>query len=162
MRAFLLPLTFVLLIALTPHSASLRQHQTAPGSMPEIVQRGPQRGGDTLRMWKRVEIRVIPMNVVAADRAELQVLRQRVAQSESEIARIATTDFAAQRQFSRDLQLIESLLRYAERQGSQEQKSPTAIAVEKNLNQLQGQMMCEACHTRAILSSTAGSGPGID
>ncbi len=111
-------------------------------------------------MWKRAEIRVIPADLAAADRAELQTLRERVARAESEIARLGNTSFATQQQFSRDLQLMESLLRYAERQESDRGKSPTAIAVENNLNHLQGQMMCEACHTRAIASSVAGTVTG--
>ncbi len=162
MRAFLLPLIFVLLVVSAPNSASSHQRQTAPGGMPEIVQRGPQRGGDVVRMWKRAEIRVIPMDVAAADRAELQALRERVARAESDIAKLGNSNFTVQQQFSRDLQLMESLLRYAERQDSDRGKSPTAIAVEKNLNHLQGQMMCEACHSRAIASSMSASGPGAD
>ncbi len=160
MRAFLLPLTFVLLVATAPNTASSHQPQSVPGGLPEIIATHPQRGGDTVRMWKRAEIRVIPMDVVAADRAELEALRERVSRAESDIAKLAGSNFAVQQQFSRDLQLMESLLRYAERQDSDRGKGPTAIAVERNLNHLQGQMMCEACHTRAIAASIPGSGPG--
>ena len=39
---------------------------------------------------------------------------------------------------------------FAEQQQSDQGKSPNALAVEHRLNQLQGQTMCEACHSGIV------------
>ena len=153
MRAFLVSLAATLVAVSTGTPAHLNQRNSVPGGLPEIVQRAPQRGGDTLRMWKRAQFRVIPLDVVAADNEELQSLRARVMQSEFEAAKIATSDPAARGQFSRQVRLTRALLNYIERQQSDRRKNRTVLEVESNLNHLQGQMMCEACHSRAIANA---------
>jgi hypothetical protein len=153
LKAFLVAFALTLVIVSAANPALVRQHQPTPGGLPEIVQPTQRRGGDTVRMWKRAEIRVIPVELVAADRAELDSLRQRAVQAESESLELATGDARVRERFSRNVHLINALLNYAERQGSDRGKTVTAIEVQKNLNRLQGQMKCELCHTRLAASN---------
>jgi len=153
MRAFLVCLAVTLLAVSTGTPAGLNQHTSVPGGLPEIVQRVPERGGDTLRMWKRVQIKVIPLAVAAADNTELEALRGRVMQMEFDAAKLGTTNPAVREQLSRQLRLTRTLLNFIERQQSEHGKSRTVLEVESNLNHLQGQMMCEACHSRALASA---------
>jgi hypothetical protein len=100
-------------------------------------------------MWRRAEIRVMPMDLVAADKAELASLRERIARAEADSRRLDVSDPAVREQFLRQFQLMEALLSYAERRDSDEGKSPSAVEVQRHLNQIEGQRMCEACHSRA-------------
>jgi hypothetical protein len=45
---------------------------------------------------------------------------------------------------------MKELLKFAEQQQENRAKSPTAIEVERRLNQIQGQTMCEACHSGIV------------
>ena len=153
MRAFLVSLASAFLVVSTGNAAHLNQHSSiTPGGMPEIVQHAPERGGDTVRMWKRAQFRVVPLDTVAADNAELGSLRACVMQSEFEAAKLATTAPGVREQFSRQIALTRALLNFIDRQQSEVGKNRTVLEVENNLNHLQGQMMCEACHSRVIAS----------
>jgi hypothetical protein len=122
----------------------------------QLTQPGGGLQGDGLRMWRRAEIRVIPLDLVAADRVELQSLRTRVAEAEADAARIAPSDPAVREQLSRQVQIMRALLGFAERQGSDQGKSPTALQVQQHLNRIEGQMMCEACHNRVLAGRDGG------
>ncbi|MBZ5704308.1 MAG: hypothetical protein LAN63_03075 [Acidobacteriia bacterium] len=115
-----------------------------------------QSGGDGIRMWRRAEIRVVPLDLAAADRAELQSLRTRIAEAEMDAARVAPSDPAVREQFARQVQLMRALLGFAERQDSDRGKSPTALQVQQHLNRIEGQVMCEACHNRIVAGSDGG------
>jgi hypothetical protein len=157
LAAFLVPIALILLVASNANPAFVHQQQLTPGGLPEIVSQDSKRSGDTVRMWKRAEIRVIPADRVAADDAELQSLRDRVLRAELDSSRLAPADRAVREQLLRQRQLMYALLTFAERQGDDHGKGPTALEVQKNLNHMEGQMMCETCHTR-VVARTAPSG----
>jgi hypothetical protein len=77
-------------------------------------------------------------------------LRTRIAEAELDASRLAPSDPAVREQLSRQLQLMKALLSFAERQDSDQGKSPTALQVQQHLNQIEGQRMCEACHNRVV------------
>lgn len=122
-------------------SASSRQDQTAPQ-------------GDGVRMLRHAEIRVVPTELAAANRAELLSLRDRVTQAEINAARIEVSDPAVREQLARQLQLAKALLSYAEHLDSEDGKSMVVVQVEHRLNRIQGHMMCEACHGGSFNTST--------
>jgi len=105
-------------------------------------------GGYTAaRMWRRAEIRVVPLDHVDLDKAELQSLRDRVARAQSQ----RTADPHLRTQISEEqVQLINDLLKFAEQQQAHKAKTPTALEVERRLNQIQGETMCEACHNGIV------------
>lgn len=105
---------------------------------------------DGVRMWRRAEIRVVPLDLVAANRVELQSLRERQARLEADSRKLDLSDPATREQISRQLQLIRAALSYADREDSDQGKSVAALDVQRHLNQIEGQMMCEACHTSVM------------
>jgi len=108
-------------------------------------------------MWRRAEIRVIPLEQADRNRAALESLRTRVAQAERESSGLWLVDPYVRQQLSSQVQLMQELLNLAEQQQSNRGKSPNALAVERRLNQLQGQTMCEACHS-GIVARNHGAG----
>ncbi|MBZ5596707.1 MAG: hypothetical protein LAN83_00150 [Acidobacteriia bacterium] len=154
---FLFALSFVTVLMLAD-SSSVWQPAAVQSVPVQLTQRETDlQSGDGVRMWRRAEIRVMPVDLVAADKAELQSLRTRIAEAEVDAARLAPSDPAVREQFSRQIQLMKALLTFAERQDSNQGKSPTALQVQQHLNQIEGQVMCEACHNR-ILARTDGGG----
>ena len=107
-------------------------------------------------MLRQAEIRVLPTELAAANRAELVSLRDRVAQLETNAARIEVSDPAVREQIARQLQLAKALLSYAERLNSEDGKSPVVVQVEHRLNRIEGRMMCEACHGGSFNSNGVG------
>jgi hypothetical protein len=105
-----------------------------------------QSSGDGVRMLRRADILVLPVELIVANRAELGSLRERVAQAELDITRLDLSDPATREQLSRQLQLIRALLNYADRQDTDNGKSLVALQVQRHLNRIEGQVMCEACH----------------
>jgi hypothetical protein len=102
------------------------------------------------RMWRRVEIRVVPLDQLELDKAELQSLCDRVARAEAEGTRYWFSDPSVRKQLSSQRQLMKDLLKFAEQEQENKVKSPTAVEVERRLNQIQGQTMCEACHSGIV------------
>jgi hypothetical protein len=111
---------------------------------------------DSSRMWRRAEIRVTPLEQVERNRAALESLRNRVAQAERENTNLWLLDANVRQQLTSQAQLMRELLSFAEQQQSDRGKSPNAIAVERRLNQLQGQTMCEACHAGIVARNHGG------
>ena len=147
---FLFAPCLVAVLALAQIS-SLPKESSAPQAGTRLSQRAPDsRSNDGVRMWRRAEIRVVPLDVVAANRAEFQSLRDRLARIEVDSRRLELSDPAVREQISRQLQLIRAALAYADRQDSDYGKSPSAMEVQRHLNQIEGQMMCEACHTAVV------------
>ena len=108
-------------------------------------------------MWRRAEIRVTPLEQVERNRAALESLRDRVAQAERESSSFWLVDPNVRQQLSSQVQPMRHLLTFAEQQQSNQGKGPNALAVERRLNQLEGQTMCEACHS-GIVARNHGSG----
>jgi len=145
--AFLLALCLATMVAFGA-AASSQQHTNAQKAI------APSRGEatavvsdyDSSRMWRRAEIRVTSLEQAERNRAALESLRDRVAQAERESSNLWLVDSNVRQQLASQVQLMRELLRLAEQQQSDRGKSPNALAVERRLNQLQGQTMCEACH----------------
>ena len=158
--AFLFALCLVAVLALAQIS-SLNNQSSVPQPGTRGSQGGPDsRAGDGVRMWRRAEIRVVPLDVVAANRVELQSLRERQARIEGDSRKLDLSDPAVREQVSRQLQLIRAALAYADRQDSDYGKSASAVEVQRHLNQIEGQMMCEACHTSIVATIDAGQNRG--
>lgn len=149
--AFLFAVCLALLVAFAA-AVSSRQ----PGNIPEMNATSRQdampiqSNDDVSRMWRRAEIRVIPLEQAERNRAALESLRARVAQAERENASLWLVDSNVRQQLSVQAGLMKDLLQLAEQQQSNRGKSQNALAVERRLNQLQGQTMCEACHSGIV------------
>ena len=115
---------------------------------------------DSSRMWRRAEIRVVPLEQADRNRFALESLRRRVALAEQETTSVWLLESHVRQQLSSQTQLIKKLLALAEQQQSDRGQSPNAMAVERRLNQLQGQMMCEACHS-GIVAQNYGPGAPV-
>ncbi|HZQ21984.1 MAG TPA: hypothetical protein VFA89_04225 [Terriglobales bacterium] len=148
---FLVALCAVIVAALAG-AASVSQTSTHPEYFNQLSEHAglPRMGTDGVMMWRRAEIRVLPMEVAVANRAELKSLEERVKEAGIDSARIDLSDPGVRQQVSRQLRLLEDLLSYAERQNSDEGKSRAAMDVQQHLNQIEGQMMCEACHSKNV------------
>lgn len=149
--AFLFTVCLALMVAFAA-TVSSRQ----PGNIPEM-NASPrqdvmsiQSNDDVSRMWRRTEIRVIPLEQAERNRAALESLRARVAQAERENESLWLVDSNVRQQLSLQAELMRDLLQLAEQQQSNHGKSPNALAVERRLNQIQGQTMCEACHSGIV------------
>jgi hypothetical protein len=152
--------TFLLLLFFLTSSGQISfQQPSAMAQDPAVTGQAQldQPGSDSVRMWRRAEIRVVPLDLAVADRAELQSLRARVAEAESNALRLNVSDPAVREQLARQLQLVRSLMSYAERHDSDRGKSPTAREVQSRLNRIEGQVMCEACHT-GVVARLGGAG----
>ena len=156
--AFLLALSLAAMVAF---GAALSSRQ--PANTPSANIASPQNvipvqfNDDTSRMWRRAEILVVPLEQVERNRAALESLRSRVAQAERETSSFLLVDPNVRQQLFSQVQLMRQLLTFAEQQQSNKGKGPTALAVERRLNQLEGQTMCEACHS-GIVAQNHGSG----
>ena len=149
--AFLLALCAATMIAFGA-AVSSQQPTNAPRAVatPHQAEIGVGGNYDGSRMGRRAEIRVTPLEQVDRNRAILESLRKRVAQAERENSSVWLFDSNAGQRLSSQVQLMRDLLRFAEQQQSNVGKGPTALAVERRLNQLQGQTMCEACHSGIV------------
>jgi hypothetical protein len=116
--------------------------------------------GDGTRMWRRAEIEVMPLDLAAANRAELESLRRRARQVEADATagNFYLTDPAVRERLNQQLTLIRALLDYAERRDSNQGKSQTAMQVQHHLNRIEGRMACEACHP-SVVSRIDGNRP---
>lgn len=56
-------------------------------------------------------------------------------------------DLLVREQLSKQIELLHQLLAFAELQDSDRGKGPTALEVQHHLNKIEGQLMCEACHS---------------
>jgi len=151
------------LVAVVAFGAAVSSQPTT--AAPVILQSRPDipavpLNDDSSRMWRRTEFRVIRLEQVDQDRATLESLRNRVAQAERESSSLWMWDSNARQQLSSQVQLMKELLTLAERQQANRGKGPTALAVERRLNQLQGQTMCEACHG-GIVAQNHGVGTRV-
>ena len=107
-------------------------------------------------MLRSAEIVVLPTELSAANRVELTSFRDRLAQSELNLERLEIPDPAVREQLFRQIQLTKALLAFAQRQNSDVGKSPAAIQVERHLNEIEGKVMCEACHGGSFKADSRG------
>lgn len=148
--AFLLALFLVAVLVFAPTTAGNQSLANSRAGSPQVSQGRPEGGSGGRNMWRRAEIWVVPLDLAAANKAELVSLRARVEQAESDTAKLNPRDAAIREQLSRQVQLMKALLSYAERQDSDRGKSPTAVEVQRHLNEIEGNVMCEACHTGIV------------
>jgi hypothetical protein len=116
----------------------------------------PQTSSHGVRMLRRADIVVLPVEVAVANKAELASLRDRVAEADVDITRLDRSDPAVREQLSRQRQLMRALLNYAERQDTDKGKGLVALQVQGHLNEIEGQRMCEACHSGSARMNTPG------
>jgi hypothetical protein len=112
----------------------------------------PPLASDGVQMYRRADIRVMPVDLLAADKAELESIREQIVRTELDGLKLDISDPAVREHVSRQLALLRALLRFADHQYSDERKSPSALAVQKHLNQIEGQRNCEACHVAKLAS----------
>jgi len=149
LATFLFALSLVALLVLADTSSLKAPPTLHPATVP-LAQRNSISGGDGVHMWRRADIRVFPLDLVLANRAELASFRDQVARAKGDSAGLYLSDPAVRQQLARQLQLMDALLNYAERLNSDAGKGATALEVQRNLNHIEGQMMCEACHSTVI------------
>jgi|SRR5579862_686613 hypothetical protein len=140
------------LAAILAFGLSSQQTSNIPaiGSHPSSQPTDVWNGYNGSRMWRRAEIRVVPLDQVDLRKAKLQTLRDRVASAEAEGTGYWFSDPMVRKQLAEQLQLMKDLLKFADEQQSNNAKTPTALEVERRLNQIQGQTMCEACHSGIV------------
>jgi len=146
--AFLFALSLVAALAFgisaSQQTSTILRTRPAP-SAPELW------GGiNASRMWRRAEIRVVSLDQADLNKAELQSLRERVARAQAQAPGIWFADPNLRTQLAEQRQLLDDLLKFAELQQSNKAKTPTALEVERRLNQIQGETMCEACHSGIV------------
>ncbi len=154
--AFLFALCLAAMVAFGAVLSSPQPKNAPPARAPSHHDGVVVQSNDGSRMWRRAEIRVIPLEQADRNRAELESLRIRLVQVERESANVWLIDSNVRQQLSSQVQLMKELLRFAEQQQSDRGKGPTALAVERRLSQLQGQTMCEACHSGIVAQNHAG------
>lgn len=110
----------------------------------------PSHSTEADRMWRRAEIRVVPLDLYLANRVELDSLRTRVEQAEVDAGRMEPPDPAARELIYRQQQLLKALLNLAGRQESNTGKGPTVLEVQRHLNEIEGKVQCEACHSGVV------------
>lgn len=105
---------------------------------------------------KLAEIRVYPLEQFKQDQADVERLRQIVRELRSSTdARSAGSAYHAQL----ERELFRLLDKHLERYTSDQGKSETAVAVQDKLNQMEGKMMCGACHGMGMrMGAMSGSG----
>ncbi|HVP53100.1 MAG TPA: hypothetical protein VMT05_13365 [Terriglobales bacterium] len=109
-----------------------------------------QQSGGSNRMLRRAEIRVVPLDLYLANTVELDSLRARVEQTQADVARLELPEPATRELLFRQQQLLKALLNLAQRQESNAGKGPTVLEVQRHLNEIEGKVMCEACHTGIV------------
>ena len=144
-----------LLVICVVGALALAQTLSAPAAIDRGTPRSNQmmpahQAGSGERMWRRAEIRVVPLDLYLANKVELDSLRARVEQAETDAARLEPVEPAVREQLYRQVQLLQALLKFAQRQESNAGKDPTALEVQRHLNEIEGHVMCEACHTSIV------------
>lgn len=139
---------------------SQQSKNSSPAIAPSHDDATAFQNNDSSRMWRRVEIRVIPQEQMERNRAALESFRDRVVQAERS-SNFWLVDSNVRQQLLSQARLMRELLTFAEQQQSERAKTPNAVAVERRLNQLQGQTMCEACHGGIVARNhDGGAGAG--
>ena len=149
----------ILVLAQTPGN---RLPQGPPDESPQRPAQSAY--GHAGSMWRLAEVRVVPLDLAAANRKELASLRARVELAKLEYAKLNPSDPAVREQLGRQIEVMDALLLWADRQSSDTGKSPTALEVQQHLNNIEGKVQCEACHSGIVgrmqdpLQPPAGAG----
>jgi hypothetical protein len=124
-----------------------RHLSQVPETRPEI------RASDGERMVMRAAIRVLPLDVLSERQTELERLRARVTKGELEALQLSATSPAVREHLLRQLDTMQALLKYIEREQSDQGKSPAALRVQQHLNEIEGRVNCQACHSPVIAAN---------
>jgi hypothetical protein len=104
-------------------------------------------------MVTRAYIEVVPLDLVIQRNRQLEALRGRVKQAEMDDLTLASARPELREHVARQVEIMNALLQYIERQQSDEGKSPAAIQVQRHLNETEGKVNCQACHTRLVVGT---------
>jgi hypothetical protein len=118
----------------------------------QMPQTRPDVGTDGERMWTRAEIRVLPLDLVSERKADLDSLRSRVAQAKIDDLKLGRANPGQHERAVRDINLMNALLTYIDRESSDQGKSAAALEVQRHLNEIEGRVNCQACH-RAVVAN---------
>jgi hypothetical protein len=110
-------------------------------------------GNDGEPMVTRAFIDVVPLELMEERNRQLESLRSRVAQLEVEDMRLASAKPEIREPLARQVEIMNALLRYIASEQSDQAKSPAAIEVKRHLNEIEGKMNCQACHTGLVANS---------
>ena len=141
---FLLFVFFLAVLVLAQNPGNPLQQASPDERMQNLP--GQSAYGHTGSMWRLAEVRVVPLDVAAVQTKELATLRARVELAKLEYAKLSPADSAVREQLARQMELLDDLLRWADRESSDEGKSATAIQVQQHLNNIEGKVQCESCH----------------
>jgi hypothetical protein len=151
MRSAVFASTVLLLAAVLLAQGSFRSQNISGLQSSQQAQRPSDfPNSDGVRMWRRAQIRVVPLDIAVANSVKLESLRNRVAQAERDALRLNPRDPITRKQLDKQLQLMQELLSYADSQDSDAGKSRAALEVQRHLNQIEGKLYCQACHTEVI------------
>jgi hypothetical protein len=117
--------------------------------------RPDMRGSDGQPMVTRAYIEVVPMDVLVERDKDLELLRGRVTRAEADALKLSSSNLALREHLFRQIDTMKALLHYIERAESDQGKSPAAIEVKRHLNEIEGKMNCQACHTGVVAQSAA-------
>jgi hypothetical protein len=120
-----------------------------------MPQTRPDIGGDGERMWTRAVIRVLPLDLISERKAELESLRGRIAQAKMDDLKLGRANPDQRKRVVRDINLMSELLTYIDREGSDRGKSAAALEVQRHLNEIEGRVNCQACHTGVVAKGNA-------
>ena len=154
--AFLFALCLAAMFAFGAAVSSRQAKNYSTADVPSRYDTTASSMDDSSRMWRRAEIRVTPLEQVERNRTALESLHNRVVQAERESSGLWLVDPDVRQQLSSQVQLMRELFTFAEQQQSNRGKSPNALAVQRRLNQLEGQTMCEACHSGIVAQNHGG------
>ena len=152
------PATFlsaaVLAAALFSHSFPVTKSQGLQATLQTPQPHLNIRGGDGEPMVTRAYIDVVPLELVAERNRQLESLRTRIAQLEVEDMRFAVAKPEIREQLARQAELMNALLQFIGREQADEGKSPAAMEVKRHLNEIEGKVNCQACHTGVLADSS--------
>lgn len=97
---------------------------------------------------KLAEIRVYPMQQFKDDQQDLQRIQEIVRELRADNA--AGNAAASSRHVEMENELFSLIDKHLERVTSDRGKSDTAVGVQTKLNQMEGRMMCGACHGKGM------------
>ena len=148
--ATFLCLAVLLSVAVFAHSFFPATQATQPWGAPLPQSRPDLRGSDREPMVTRAYIEVVPLDLIAERNRDLESLRNRVTRVEMDDLRMASAKPELREQLARQVEIMNALLQFIQREQSDEGKSPAALEVKRHLNEIEGKMNCQACHTSVV------------
>lgn len=156
--ATFLALALLFSAALFAHSF-FPANQSAQSPMAPQIQTHPElRGSDREPMVTRAYIEVVPLDLIAERNQQLETLRNRITRLEMDDLKLASAKPDLREPLARQVEAMNALLQFVDRMQTDEGKSSTAVDVKRHLNEIEGKMNCEACHTGVVARSITSPG----